>query len=274
MPSSKKFMEHQTPDSVADWFSQLGYTDTNYLRAHFLRYDKTKAFALGDKPMAPLTILDIGAHWLHNAFFYANDGHMVHCVDSPVTMRDSSVIRTAEMMEASLHIAQHLEFGDGISDISESSVDLVLFCEILEHLAFNPILLWKQVYRVLKPGGRIIVTTPNANHWPRLRDNLDRLAKGEGWGPSISEIMTVGTFGHHWKEYTTNEVKAYFQALSNDFRITRCTHEDIGSTQPMPRDLPFTTSSDMLHDTILCEVLLDAKNEGIKISPPWLPQYS
>ena len=81
-------------------------------------------------------------------------------------------------MGAELVLSRDLEIGEGIVELPDSSVDLVLFCEILEHLAFNPILTWKQIYRVLCPGGRIVLTTPNGNFWRRLETALNRLLGG------------------------------------------------------------------------------------------------
>jgi 2-polyprenyl-6-hydroxyphenyl methylase/3-demethylubiquinone-9 3-methyltransferase len=260
--------------TVENWFAQFGHTDEGYLRAHFLRYQKTKAFALRAAREGPLSILDVGAHWLHNAYFYARDGHHVHCVDAANTFRVPSVARAAEAMGAVLYPSARLEFGDGISEISESAIDLVLFCEIIEHLAFNPIPLWKQIYRVLKPGGRIIVTTPNANYWPRLKANMECLLSKDGWGVTVNDIMTMGTFGHHWKEYTLNELREYFLKLSDDFGVSSYQFDDI---QPQrlapPSNLPFDFTEDVRHDNIFLEVTLTAKTEGISIEPPWLPQY-
>jgi SAM-dependent methyltransferase len=111
----------------------------------------------------------------------------------------------------------YLERGDGIKDIQSDSIDIVLFCEIIEHLTFNPIPMWKEIYRVMKPGGKIIVTTPNANFWFRLADNVDRILSKRGWGVTVEHIMTQGTHGHHWKEFTKSEIAEYFSFLSKDF---------------------------------------------------------
>jgi len=263
-------------ESVKRWFAQSGFTDNDYLSVHFHRYEMTRAFAFPAEPPSPLVILDVGAHWLHNAIFYANDGHTLRCVDSPITFRVPAVIAAAQAMGATLHSAGHLEMGDGINEMPDSSVDMVLFCEIIEHLAFNPLPMWKQIYRALKPGGRIIVTTPNANHWPSLARNMNRLLHKEGWGPTVDEIMTTGTFGHHWKEFTLDELKRYFSLMSPDFQVTRHAFLDINApvVPADPRALPFEMTDDVRHDSILLEITLTAKKSGITISPPWLPQYA
>ena len=40
--------------------------------------------------------------------------------------------------------------------------DLVLCCELLEHLQHDPMWMLLGIHRVLKPGGTLILTTPNA----------------------------------------------------------------------------------------------------------------
>ncbi len=45
-------------------------------------------------------------------------------------------------------------------DYSNNEFDLVLAIAIIEHLE-NPFLLYREVYRVLKPGGKFIIAIPN-----------------------------------------------------------------------------------------------------------------
>lgn len=266
-----------TVEIACDYFDRFGGTDRTYLNAHFMRFCKTKEFVAS--PKSPkLTILDVGAHWLHNAFFYAVDGHKIHCVDSPNTMRNKKVIDAANELGCQLHIADHLEFGDGIKEIPTDTVDLVLFCEIIEHLAFNPIDLWKEIYRVLKAPGRIVVTTPNANFWPRLNTTIERISTGNGWGATVSEIISTGTFGHHWKEYTAYEIVEYFKHLSPDFRISKCFYESITFGRYTDKIIfygkPSLTDEELRHDSIFAEITLDAKSKGITIEPPWRAKYN
>lgn len=81
----------------------------------------------------------------------------------------------------------------------DASFDLVLFCEILEHLPADPIHALCEIGRVLRPGGTVVVTTPNAN---RL-DNLLRVSRGENMYESLSGY---GTYGRHNREYTVEEL--------------------------------------------------------------------
>lgn len=52
-----------------------------------------------------------------------------------------------------------------------SSFDCVLFLETIEHVE-NPVLFLKEFHRLLKPGGFLIISTPNALHYANIIYNL------------------------------------------------------------------------------------------------------
>lgn len=55
----------------------------------------------------------------------------------------------------------------------DSTFDTILCCEVLEHMDVDPMFMLAELNRVLKPGGRLILTTPNitSSHalWKMLR---------------------------------------------------------------------------------------------------------
>jgi hypothetical protein len=54
---------------------------------------------------------------------------------------------------------------------------------------------------------------------PRPFSQMLRIFSGMGEGASIQRILSVRTYGHHWKIYTCRELIKYFALLSNDFLI-------------------------------------------------------
>jgi SAM-dependent methyltransferase len=50
----------------------------------------------------------------------------------------------------------------------DASFDVVVFSELIEHLSMNPVWALSEIHRVLKPGGHVIITTPNALSLERL----------------------------------------------------------------------------------------------------------
>lgn len=272
-----RFVAEESFESVQDWLTRFGGSDFDYMQAHWPRFTQTKDFALAAfSPREKLTVIDIGAHWLHNAFLYANRHHSLICVDGPNTFAYPSVQKVAEAIDAKLILTRRLELLEEIASVSDDSVDLVLFCEIIEHLAFNPIPMWKQIYRVMKPGGRIVITTPNANYHRVAAPAIDRALAGQGIGPAVDSIFKSGTFGHHWKEFTLDELRHYFAVLSPDFNTDR--HMFI--THPHDENVPLSATAQRLPEganvrahNIYLDVKLTAKEAGIVVSPPWIVTY-
>ena len=144
--------QDESLEGAISWFAQFGPTHTDYLRSHFDALKLRVSSAMADVPAGiRLRILDVGAHWLHNAFFYANRGTTI-VTDAVDTLEEvpRSGRRPRRWARRSISLLA-LKKGTAFVRLPDDSIDIVLFCEVIEHLAFNPIPFWKQVYRVLKP---------------------------------------------------------------------------------------------------------------------------
>ena len=80
------------------------------------------------------------------------------------------------------------------------SFDVVLFCETIEHLLMDPVAALREIHRVLKPSGVLILTTPNV---ARLQNVLTLVAGGNVYDP----YSGFGPYGRHNREYTTDELQ-------------------------------------------------------------------
>lgn len=96
--------------------------------------------------------------------------------------------------------------------------DLVLFCEILEHLVQDPVKVLREIKRVLRPGGMLVLTTPNAC---RL-ENVARMVAGVNTSDPYS---AYGPYGRHNREYTRHEIYLLLKYLG--FTITEMFTADV-----------------------------------------------
>lgn len=198
-------------------FDNHGATDSSYLTDHYQRFATTLAEFRAGWTHEGSRVLDIGAHWLHQSVIWRQAGFVVNAVDLPDSFDMECVKSIARAMDIPLFPCADLEQADALRDIADESMDVVLFTEILEHITFNPIKLWQQVYRVLAPNGRIVVTTPNYYSWRGRAWRPLRFLAGYGGGISVDEVLNQHTYSHHWREYSRREVLCYFHLLSPDF---------------------------------------------------------
>lgn len=102
------------------------------------------------------------------------------------------------------------------------SFNVVLLCEILEHLQNDPVWTISEIHRVLKPGGHLILTTPNVARF----ENCCRLLRGENLYDPYSGY---GPYGRHNREYTIGEARHILYI--NGFDIERSFTADVKPNQ-------------------------------------------
>ncbi len=243
-----------------------------YLRGHYPRFASTwNAYSNGPIGERRGHLLDIGSHWLHQTLIWRLQGFEVTAVDVPATI-DTPIVRDIAAREGiALCRNSNLEHPDGLAALSDDCADVILMSEVIEHLTFNPLILWRTLYRLLKPGGVLVLTTPNYYALRGRAWNLPRFLSGRGGGITIDQILRTHSFGHHWREFTASELRDYFNLLSPDFRIDRLlrlprryrstTRGQIASC--IERLIPF------LRDQIYVEVSLPEKRAGITLDASW-----
>lgn len=79
--------------------------------------------------------------------------------------------------------------------------DTLIWTETMEHLTSDPSHAWQQANKVLKTGGKLIFSVPNALYWIRAMQLL--------FGKNIDDPYSWhGPFGRHNRLYTAKEVRA------------------------------------------------------------------
>jgi 2-polyprenyl-3-methyl-5-hydroxy-6-metoxy-1,4-benzoquinol methylase len=176
----------------------------NYRRKHFYRFLETAEFTLGHNfpatSSAKVCEVGLGAGELSLLLRAARP-----CEIAGTDLRSD----LTELLMSSGYYARHgieFRFCDLDHDevpFSSEDFDLVIFCETLEHLRLAPNKAFLKLRRVIKPGGLLVVTTPN---FASLRNRLALLA---GLNPTKWWPPPDDPYGTHIREYTMGEVKRF-----------------------------------------------------------------
>lgn len=163
-------------------------------------------------------ILDIGSHYLHSSLILTFLGYRVHSMDVSAFWEIDFVRQRAEKYNLLPVIENNLEKLESCQNQS-NEYNLILFTEIFEHITFNPINFWKNIYRILKNNGLIYITTPNSLTLFSIARTLLHLVQLKGIGQDIDAIFRNVTYGHHWKEYSSFEIRKYFKKMNDGFSV-------------------------------------------------------
>lgn len=129
---------------------------------------------------------------LANYFGPAHSDPVVETVT--YTERGSGAKRSVEF------VSRHFNMEEDEFPFADGTFDLVLFCEIIEHLLQDPLHALREIGRVLRPDGALVLTTPNVG---RL-ENVTRLLAGVNVHDQYSGH---GPYGRHNREYTRQELE-------------------------------------------------------------------
>lgn len=106
----------------------------------------------------------------------------------------------------------------------DETFEVVLFCEVLEHLTIDPLRAMLELKRVLKPGGQLVLTTPNV---ARL-ENVSAFVEGRNIYDPYSHY---GAHGRHNREYTRHELVSLLNHCGFEVErsYTANVHDDIAA---------------------------------------------
>ncbi|GEM_PF-1366439 len=124
-----------------------------------------------------------------------------------------------------LQLFDSLGISYSTSDIEQESVpfsgsfDIIIFTEVIEHLRFHPVPTLKKLVGKLKPGGRFLLSTPDAKSWGRVSKYYRELSEMPPpqvspvrvdehiWQYDSAELLAVLIEAELWPiemEYSTN----------------------------------------------------------------------
>jgi 2-polyprenyl-3-methyl-5-hydroxy-6-metoxy-1,4-benzoquinol methylase len=165
-------------------------------------------------------VLDVGSHYLHHAAILKQLGYVVSAIDVPAHTTLPFVSGRARSLGIQNHEVNDEQFTSGaFLGVTSDAFDCVVFCEILEHITFNPVNFWRRVHGLLRVNGFVYLTTPNSVKLLSVLGAVWNALTLRKIGLSVKQIFHHVTYGHHWKEYSAAELVEYFRILSPDFEV-------------------------------------------------------
>lgn len=155
------------------------------------------------------TVLDIGTGRGICPRFFASRGIHSITLDFPTTA-GTSALQSAARAGIETH---ECDCSQGRFPVESSSVDCVYLSDVIEHLPHSPKWMLQEIYRVLRPGGVCITSTPNS---VRLTVRLKVLLGNSNW-PRVSDYYDNSFHAGHHHEYTESELRYVHESAG--FRI-------------------------------------------------------
>jgi SAM-dependent methyltransferase len=160
-------------------------------------------------------LLDVGAQFGALAIYATRLGCRAAAVDYGMyatAFREAVADRGVDYRECDL-AREPLPFAD-------NSFDFVTYTDVIEHHPFSPKRVLAEIHRVLVPGGRLILATPNhASLYNRIK-----LFFGASVNDDFDYFFNTNADaemydGHH-REFTRAEIRSALQ--QTDFRVLEC----------------------------------------------------
>ncbi len=172
-----------------------------------------KCLELGGNPyfstmlLKRFTKLDIH---LANYFGHKNNGEYTQAIDYVELGSNEEKTETFKF--------QHFNIEDDTFPYEDGEFELVIFAEIIEHLLNDPCKVLREIKRVLKTNGTVIVTTPNVAR-------LENVARIIGGSNIYDPYSGYGPYGRHNREYNRHELDQLLRF--EGFEPTACFTADV-----------------------------------------------
>lgn len=189
----------------------LGYEWSSYHRCNLVRAVRV-ARCLRRVDQRARRVLDFGAYFGNFSLMAASLGFHVDAVDSfqayaPAMDRAQSLMRDRDVS-----VVDFQTVGFDLQGLAPASYDAVLCLGVIEHIPHTPKGVLDAINRVLKPGGMLVLDTPNLAYLYKR----EALAEGRSIFPPIADqFWTEPPFEGHHREFTTAEVRWMLEQLGH-----------------------------------------------------------
>jgi SAM-dependent methyltransferase len=189
-----------------------------YLLGHRHEYIRTIEDVLrfaGD--LRSLRILEIGAFFGMVSICLTKLGFRVCAADIPEYM--SMPEQKERFGRHGIEIAE-VRLQDYVLPFADEAFDVIIMCEVLEHLNFNPLPLIKEINRVGAPGSLFYLSLPNLAYYRRRLQLLLGKPVLQPIGDFFNQLDPAGIVivNGHWREYTGPEIVEMLQRMGYEIR--------------------------------------------------------
>jgi glycosyltransferase involved in cell wall biosynthesis len=158
VPNAPRFEEEIQPEVVETWVAPDA---RKYAANHKSRFVQTLEMTpAGDQSKS---VLEMGAYMQITPAlkFTLGYGTVRGCYYGEAGHVDHKLV-TSESGESFTCDVDHFDAERDPFPYADASFETVLCCELIEHLHSDPMHMMSEINRVLKPGGHLVLTTPNA----------------------------------------------------------------------------------------------------------------
>jgi SAM-dependent methyltransferase len=201
--------DSRLPPNYSEWV-RAGLR-TGGWKIRILRYILDRAQTNPGQP----SLLDVGAQFGSLALYAAKLGCRVAAVDYGGYARLYQQIAVNQGVDY-----RECDLGSGQLPFADCSFDFVTYTDVIEHHSFSSKRVLREIHRVLVPGGRLILLTPNhASIYNRLK-----LLAGRSVHDDLDYFFDTcaedAVYDGHHREYTRAEVRKILQR--SQFRVREC----------------------------------------------------
>lgn len=182
----------------------------NYLNEDFRRF----VYTLGMVPEQNGQLLEIGANpYFTTMLLKRFRRYDVHCTNYFGVTGGGSSQTVTHVPSGEAFEIDYLNNNVDLEDIPFAGpFDVILFCEVIEHLVTDPLNALRRIKERLSPGGTLILTTPNVN---RL-ENIAKMMSGQN---IYDPISGYGVYGRHNREYNKHELYLMLDHVGFDLQV-------------------------------------------------------
>ena len=182
--------------------SLKGFDWYGYLRLSAIRVGHAHR-ALQSAEVYSGNVLDFGSYFGNFTLAFKKSGYDVDALDAYQKYGSSFVPVLDLLKKEGIGILDFDQVGYSLEGIAPASYDAVLLMGVIEHVPHTPKGLLLALDRILRPGGVLIIDTPNLSY----EYNRSSLLSGNSiYCPIQMQFDTEVPFEGHHREYVTEEI--------------------------------------------------------------------